>query len=228
MGRSSEVAESGRCYDRGPIGYHGDPKEQGGQCQRGSHLGQALQRQLLVVVDFPAAPGDQITIVLVGTGGTGGPDPSCNTTPIPEQEPNDDPAQQSQDIGTLQSGGCITVAGSTDTGFGNPDAPDPNADRDHYLFSLVGVSRLRIDFDIAVGQTFIFGVFDADTGAPLEDQGPPDAIEVAVPVQTNRIVFRILTDVPSSYTLTFSDRSGTGTPPLGALTSGPRKIEQRP
>lgn len=178
-------------------------------------------------VDFLAAPGDQITIVLVGTGGTGGPAPSCNTTPIPEQEPNDDPAQQSQNIGTLQSGGCITVAGSTDTGFGNPDALDPNTDFDYYLFSLVGVSRLRIDIEFTAEQIF-FDVLDADTGARLQAQFPEGGgIEVDVPVQTNRIVFSIITDVPDSYTLTFSDRSGTGTPPLGALTSGPRRIEQR-
>jgi hypothetical protein len=179
-------------------------------------------------VDFPAAPGDQITIVLVATGGTG-PDSPCNTTPIPEQEPNDDPTQ-SQNIGTLQSGGCITVAGSTDTGFGsNPDAPDPNADIDNYLFSLVGVSRLRIDVDLAVGQTLLFGVFDADTGAELVPQFPEGGgIEVDVPVQTNRIRFPMRTDVPDSYTLTFSDRSGTGAPPLGALTRGLRLIEQHP
>jgi len=177
-------------------------------------------------VDFPAAPGDQITIVLVATGGTG-PAPSCNTAPIPEQEPNDE-ATQSQNIGTLQSGGCIAVAGSTDTGFGNPDAPDPNADRDSYLFSLVGVSRLRIDLEFTA-QTILFGVFDADTGVQLEPQFPEGGgIEVDVPVQTNRIVFSMRSDVPDSYTLTFSDRSGTGTPPLGALTRDLRLIEERP
>jgi hypothetical protein len=176
-------------------------------------------------------PGDIVTIVITAPAGEGGPilppGTGCST-PVPEQEPNDD-FPQSQDVGTLQSGGCIAVAGSTDVGFGNPDAPDDlNADFDYYLFSLAGVSRVRIDFDLAAAQTLRFSIFDADTQARLEDQGPPEAIEVAVPAQTSRIIFRMSTDVPDSYTLTFSDQSGTGSPPLGALTRGLRLIEQRP
>jgi hypothetical protein len=177
-------------------------------------------------VGFPSTQGDQITIVLVATG-TGGTGELCNTTPLQEQEPNDD-FPQSQNVGTLQSGACITVAGRTDAGFGNPDMPDPNADFDYYLFSLVGGSRLRIDFDLAAAESILFSVFDADTQARLEVQSEPGTIEVDVPAQTSSIIFRMSTDVPDSYTLTFSDRSGVGPLPLGTLTIGPRMIEDRP
>jgi hypothetical protein len=180
--------------------------------------------------EFPAASGDQITIVLVATGGTGGPVPLCTTAPLTEQEPNDD-FPQSQNLSTLQSGGCITVTGSTGTGFGNPDVPDPNADFDYYLFSLAGVSRVRINFSLAAAQTLSYGVFDADTQARLEVQSEPGVLHIAVPAQTSRIILRISTDVPSDYTLTFSDQSGTETPPIGPiiepLTSSPRMIEDR-
>jgi|SRR5687767_8046896 hypothetical protein len=156
--------------------------------------------------------GDQITIVLLITGGPVGPGPGCNTTPLPEQEPNDDFAQ-SQDIGALQSRGCITVAGNTDMGFGNPDAPDPNADFDYYLFSLVGVSQFKID--LVPDQLKLIGVFDADTQAPVPGRFPQGGgVEIDVPTQTSRIIFRMRTDVPVSYTLTFSDLSNTENLPL--------------
>jgi hypothetical protein len=141
---------------------------------------------------------------LCGTGeDTGVPAPSCNTT-FTEQEPNDDFAQ-SQDIGALQSGGCITVAGHVDTGFGNPDAPDDlNADFDYYLFSPAGVSRVRIDFSLAAAQTIRYAVFDADTQARLEVQAEPGVLDIAVPAQTSRIILSVSTNVASNYTLRFS------------------------
>ena len=177
---------------------------------------------------FSAAPGDQITIILVATGVTDGPDPLCNTTPIIEQEPNNNFVQV-QDIGTLPSGGCITAAGHIDTGSDRSELlEDPNADFDHYLLSPVGVSHLRIDFGLAAAQTLRFVIFDADTQIQLEDQGPTDAIEVAVPAQTSRIMMRVSTDVPSDYTLTFSDRSNAEDASLRAFAARSLKVEEHP
>jgi hypothetical protein len=159
--------------------------------------------------------------------GTGVPAPLCNTTPIPEQEPNDDFAQ-SQNIGILQNGGCITVSGHVDTGFGDPNAPDDlNADFDYYLFSVAGVSHVRIDFHLAAAQTIRYSVFDADTQTRLEAPSEPGVIEIAVPAQISRIILRVSTDVPSDYTLTFSDQSSTENPLLGILPSTLRMIEDR-
>ena len=183
---------------------------------------------------FTPASGDQITLILIGTGsgGTNPPEPpvppqpgSCTATPIQETTgPNDD-FPESQDIGTLNTGGCIEVAGNVDVGFGDPNAPDDaNADFDYYVFSPVGVSRVRIDFTLATAEVLRYAAFDANTQTSLPDIGPPEAIEVAVTPQIQRIVIRVSTDSPSDYILSLSDSSSSAF--TSSINNRPRKLQE--
>src|SRR5688572_11394509 len=63
---------------------------------------------------LPRSNGDSIGVVLLGSA-SGGPDEppvvGCDQ-PLQEMEPNND-INQAQDLGALEAGGCIAVAGSS-------------------------------------------------------------------------------------------------------------------
>jgi hypothetical protein len=170
-------------------------------------------------------PGDSIGVVLLGRANGEPPVVGCEQ-PLQETEPNDDINQdQFQDLSTLEAGGCIAVAASTSVGAGSdPNNPNPSADVDWYVINTSGASQPVVDF-LDFNGTLFFGVFDLDTGQPLEvecgDAG------CAILGQPARVAMRIFTEVATTYTLQFSDGpANAGFQSLSKSTDSRNRIQE--
>ena len=133
----------------------------------------------------------------------------CQT--VVEQEPNDfNTGTDYHHLGNLDAGQCLTVTGDIHTGFGDPDWPNPNMDRDVYTVAVSGQGSYT--FDLHGNTTALFGIYDARAGHQLA------VCQGGCTVQTysDVLAVEVLAQQAGSYELTISDGA---THPLGAMTA---------
>jgi hypothetical protein len=165
---------------------------------------------------LPRSAGDSIGVVLLGSASAGGEPPvgGCEQ-PLKEMEPNNN-SNQAQDLGVLEAGGCITVAGSSSGGFGtDPSNPPPNADQDWYVLNIAQASQPIFTLDV----DFYFLAIDLDTGEPVEVNCGAEGC--AILGQATRVGVGVAPVEATAYTLQFSDGpANTGLQSLSKSTHG--------
>jgi hypothetical protein len=165
---------------------------------------------------LPMRDGDSIGVVLLGRA-SGDPvvDPVGCAQPLKEMEPNNN-INQAQDLGALEAGGCITVAGSSLGGFGtDPNSPPPNADQDWYVLNIAQASQPIFTLDV----DFFFQVIDLDTGEQVEVNCGAEGCVIFG--QATRVAVGVAPVETTAYTLQFSDGSAnTGLQSLSKSTHG--------
>jgi hypothetical protein len=165
---------------------------------------------------LPMSDGDSIGVVLLGRA-SGDPvvDPVGCDQPLKEMEPNNN-INQGQDLGALEAGGCVTVAGSSSGGFGtDPSNPPPNADEDWYVLNIAQASQPIFTLDV----DFFFQVIDLDTGEQVEVNCGAEGCVILG--QATRVAVGVAPVETTAYTLQFSDGSAnTGLQSLSKSTRG--------
>jgi hypothetical protein len=125
--------------------------------------------------DLPQSPGDEISIIVSGVSGGVDPGP-CN--PVQEQEPND--WSHFQELGTLENGACVEIAGNIAVGVGDPNNPDPNSDFDGYRITVTGSTTLNVSFQGDANAGFVWGIGNPNTGEIVDCTGTPNNCQVPV------------------------------------------------
>jgi hypothetical protein len=136
-------------------------------------------------------------------------------------EPNND-INQGQDLGALEAGGCIAVAGSASVGFGtDPNNPPPNADIDWYELNIAQASQPIFTLDV----DFFFVVVDLDTGDQVEVNCGAEGC--AILGQATRVAVAVAPEEATAYTLQFSDGpANAGLQSLSKSTYGGQMVRK--
>jgi hypothetical protein len=158
-----------------------------GQVAAGSLQGDGIECSGL-----PTQAGDHIGVVLSGVADDGGnpPPPPGQCQQVSDQEPNDEALQGA---GTLTSGGCLQIDGSTHTGYGDPQNRTPGYDQDQYLISLQGISSIELSGEAT--SSVLFDLYDPKTDVSLTCQG----LTCTVPAGLNEVGLWIATEDAATY-----------------------------
>lgn len=169
---------------------------------------------------LPRSDGDSIGVVLLGRTSGAPPVVGCEQ-PLQEMEPNND-INQGQDLGALEAGGCIAVAGSASVGFGtDPNNPPPNADIDWYELNIAQASQPIFTLDV----DFFFVVVDLDTGDQVEVNCGAEGC--AILGQATRVAVAVAPEEATAYTLQFSDGpANAGLQSLSKSTYGGQMVRK--
>ena len=170
---------------------------------------------------LPIQPGDHIGVVLSGVaGGVGTPTPTPNPggqcQAISEQEPNDETVQ---DGGTLASGTCLQIDGSTHTGYGDPQNPAPGFDQDQYLIFVQGVTSIELSGE-ATGP-ISFDLYDPQTNESLACT----EMICTVPAGVTEVVLWIASQDAATYNLEV--KAGGAGGPSGLKAQGSSLTQNR-
>jgi hypothetical protein len=133
-----------------------------------------------------------------------------------EQEPND---EMPQDGGTLASGGCLQIDGSTHTGFGDPQNPAPGFDQDQYLIFVQGVTSIELSGE-ATGP-ISFDLYDPQTNESLACT----EMTCTVPAGVTEVVLWIASQDAATYNLEV--KAGGAGGPSGLKAQGSSLTQNR-